>query len=291
MQTQDREDASYAERRDRLGVACSGGLGAAWGLLAYQVTLGPGGMFSSLESWLLVLVPALLKAFGEHYVRGMLARFAGRRRSSATQEAQQRRPMRSFERLISAPVLEVVTFVLLILLILLEGAPPEGRVLVREWLSALLIAGVVTFYWTRGAWQVPPGAARRGGLAGAIAGGVVWLVVVTFTRRWAAPGEALRQVILAALTWGLYGAAAGIAIERGWWSRAGVRVGVGVAAAVILLNGVYGLFYWPSLHGLLKPLMSAAGWGLGLLLYRPSEVMLTVSGAPVASAGPEGSRA
>jgi hypothetical protein len=174
---------------------------------------------------------------------------------------------------------------------------PQPIYILANMIVFILLAGSSTFAWMQGARARPPCAATLGGFCGAVFGGISAVIYFMFE----VPGSAVSGPLVFVLALfflvssGIAGFAGGLAIDDKWdWGgRPSVRAMIGLVAAAVLLSIVWSLVWFllllPQNETSKHPLYLSdiaflwqiffsvtIGWGLGLLLYPPSDVLLEV---------------
>ncbi len=250
-------DVLSADAGRRIKIASNAGLGAVAGVLLYKHLAGSWGLWAvTWPVWCAVLLALALDT-------GLL-------RAPASPEK----------------VLNVSPAVLAGLLIIytLVMAARGQSARVEEPFSLVMvgvIAAVLAWSWWAGVRRDPRDARGFGAAAGAVTAAVFAIAAVLLFGRQAPAALAAKQVILFALSWGLYGFAGGMALDwDGAW-RPGARAGVGVAAAVLALGLINWLFDRSFPWG--EEACLAAGLSAGLMFMKPSDALLESSRGSAAS--------
>jgi hypothetical protein len=266
-------------------VALAGGIGAASGL-AYYSFLVEIQRWSYFQISIFFLATGIIAWLAWRFVEPFFATvLLGHRLPSSQQE----RPV-TWRRFAKTYLVVLTTAVFAE--VLLHAVTTHGGTGLPLWFAEVLMFGAVTYSWTLGAGQRSPRAARTGGIAGAIIGGITLGVIGLFfgygavfpeTRAYGASvepsrGDMLGLAIGGAIAMGIRGFAGGKAIDVGGRIPVGFRVMLGVGAAVLIQGlleqglmyafGVSCRFRWLQLF------LQAIGWGVGLLMYPHSDFVL-----------------
>lgn len=264
----------------RVRVASNAGVGAAVGVLLYKHLVGPWGLWAATwPVWLAILLVAAVD-------RGLLGALFPMTRAIETRLRRRRSsgapppPEDHFENVRNlAPAAVAAVLIVYMLVVAVRG--PSVRV--REPFSVVMvgvIAGAMAWSWWAGVRRDPRDARRLGAASGMVAAAVFALAAILLFGRHVPALLTLKQVVLFALSWGLYGFAGGLALDsRGSW-RPGARAGVGVGAGVLALGLVNWLFDRPFPWG--EEIFLAAGVGAGLALIIPGDGIF--DSGPAASA-------
>lgn len=253
----------------RVRVASNAGLGAAVGVLVYKHLVGPQGLWAATwPAWLAILLVAAVD-------RGLLGALFPMTRAIETRIRARRSadapppPEDHFENVLNfTPAVVAGLLIVYTLVIAVRG--PSMRV--REPFSVIMvgvIAGVMAWSWWAGLRRDPRDARRLGAASGVVTAVLFAVAAILLFGRHVPAVPTIKQVILFALSWGLYGFAGGLALDwRGPW-RPGVRAGIGVGAAVLALGLINWLFDRSFPWG--ENVFLAAGVGAGLALIRPGD--------------------
>lgn len=275
--------------RSSLMVAMAAGIGMTWGPIFFGV------LYELVRrDWLrllaLVLAAALAALLVWRFVVPFLARLFGRRRDVPLPPLQARAFVRPFAAalatgLVLSPVVEHFT------------------VNPNEWgASALgvLIGGIITFGWAQGARRKRRRVALSGLVYGLIAGvlaGLITLAIlhVSYEGRWSGriPVNVLIAVVLLPLFLIPYGPAVGFLIDRLRRIPIGLRLGMGLAAAFVMLHVPIALLAPPreAADLILQQIFAVLGWFLGIVICPGALEVLTPqrerhAGAPAVPAEP-----
>ena len=266
----------------RVRVASNAGLGAAVGVLVYKHLVGPWGLWAATwPVWLAILVVAAVD-------RGLLGalfpmtRAIGTRVHGGRTSTSPPPPEDHFENIVNFTP-GAVAALLIVFTLVVAARGPSARV--RESFSVVMvgvIAGAMAWSWWAGVRRDPRDARRRGAAAAVVTAALFAAVALLLFGRRVPAVLTFKQVILFAMSWGLYGFAGGLALDQGGSWRPGVRAGVGIGAAVLALGLVNWLFDRSFPWG--EELFLAAGVGAGLALIRPGDAFFESCPDAVASA-------
>lgn len=279
MPAESLHESTSTDREHRLKTAENAGMGAAFGVLIYQLfQLLHHLLFgerSRAEAWP-VWLAALIVASIELRIFRMLDPVARAVRSRLHAWRPSFHALGQSEESLKS-VLDAYPAVLaaLVLAYTLVRAARGESTRVEEPFSLVMvgvIAAVMTWYWWEGVRRQPRDARWLGAAAGVVTGALFAIAAVILFGRGAPFVPVMKQVILFALSWGLYGFGGGMALDRGGVWRPGVRAGIGVAAAVLALGLVNGLFDRPFPWW--EEACLAAGLGAGLIVLQPSDGFL-----------------
>ncbi|HEX4835274.1 MAG TPA: hypothetical protein VFW01_02965 [bacterium] len=279
MPAESLHESTSTDREHRLKTAGNAGMGAAFGVLIYQLfQLLHHLLFgerSRAEAWP-VWLAALIVASIELRIFRMLDPVARAVRSRLHAWRPSFHALGQSEESLKS-VLDAYPAVLaaLVLAYTLVRAARGESTRVEEPFSLVMvgvIAAVMTWYWWEGVRRQPRDARWLGTAAGVVTGALFAIAAVILFGRGAPFVPVMKQVIRFALSWGLYGFGGGMALDRGGVWRPGVRAGIGVAAAVLALGLVNGLFDRPFPWW--EEACLAAGLGAGLIVLQPSDGFL-----------------
>lgn len=259
------------EEGRRLKVAGNAGLGAAVGVLLYKHLVGSWGLWAvTWPVWLAVLLTIAID-------RGILGALFPMSRSISSRVRERPSPavpaspgelenILNFTPAVFAGLLIAYTLVM----------AARGRSTRVEEPFSLVMVGVIAaamaWYWWAGVRRNPREARWLGAAAGVVAAALFAIAAVLLFGRQAPLVLAGKQVILFAMSWGLYGFAGGMALDRhGAW-RPGARAGIGLAAAVVALGLINWLFDRSFPWG--EEACLAAGLSAGLMVMKPSDALL-----------------
>lgn len=279
MPAESLHESTSTDREHRLKTAENAGMGAAFGVLIYQLfqllhhlLFGERSRAEAWPVWLAALIVASIE-LRIFRVLDPVARAVRSRlhawRPSFHALGQSEESLKS--------VLDAYPAVLaaLVLAYTLVRAARGESTRVEEPFSLVMvgvIAAVMTWYWWEGVRRQPRDARWLGAAAGVVTGALFAIAAVILFGRGAPFVPVMKQVIRFALSWGLYGFGGGMALDRGGVWRPGVRAGIGVAAAVLALGLVNGLFDRPFPWW--EEACLAAGLGAGLIVLQPSDGFL-----------------
>lgn len=279
MPAESLHESTSTDREHRLKTAENAGMGAAFGVLIYQLfQLLHHLLFgerSRAEAWP-VWLAALIVASIELRIFRMLDPVARAVRSRLHAWRPSFHALGQSEESLKS-VLDAYPAVLaaLVLAYTLVRAARGESTRVEEPFSLVMVgvmAAVMTWYWWEGVRRQPRDARWLGAAAGVVTGALFAIAAVILFGRGAPFVPVMKQVIRFALSWGLYGFGGGMALDRGGVWRPGVRAGIGVAAAVLALGLVNGLFDRPFPWW--EEACLAAGLGAGLIVLQPSDGFL-----------------
>jgi hypothetical protein len=274
------------ERGRRLKVASNAGLGAAVGVLLYKHLVGSWGLWAvTWPVWLAVLLTLAIDngILGTLFPMSRVVPSSARGRPSpgALTSPGELENILNFSPAVFTALLTAYTLIM----------TARGRSAKVEEPFSLVMVGVIgaamAWYWWAGVRRDPRDARWLGAAAGVVAAALFAIAAVLLYGRQAPLVLAGKQVMVFAMSWGLYGFAGGLALDRGKAWRPGARAGIGVAAAVLALGLLNWLFDRSFPWG--EEACLAAGLGAGLMFMKPRDTFL--ESTPTADVTPQALKA
>ena len=245
-----------------LRVAVAAGMGSASGAIVYLALFGEDGILTTwtpdrlLSEFLLVAIVIGWLAF--MVLDPLLERRHRRARHTETAGGSAvllGRPASLLAAAIAAAILKQ----------LLHHGLTHGQGL--GWLegaSAFFVVAAPTFAWLYAARRDRLRPSVAGGIAGALAAGIVASGSLVFEMPSHAAGL---HAVESALQWSLCGYVIGRSIDRGRWSRLWLRVISMTALIALAVDAAASVFLGFEWHQYFRQLLMALGWGAALMLY------------------------
>lgn len=282
--------AHAAPTFSRWRVARAAGAGAASGLVLATGLSSPGSLFHEGPQKLIqfVLAGVILVVVGISIVEPFLSWL---HHGDHHGDPHAGRPWR---RTIATLIIILLTFLFVAVDGLLhETLAKVNSQFIGNWLGSFVSAAVVTYAWTRGVHRGPPFATIYGTLTAVGAMMLMWLFILgMFLLGSLAESERITVSMLvdavvgfslvwvmAVAVWFLCGLLGGLALDFGWGLPATLRVAIVVFFSWAVYT-VCVIAITDEPRTWVADLARGLGWGLGLVLYRPSERALSTRRTP-----------